>query len=75
MSSKLVKHQPGLIVDPNDQVIVDLKIWKSGTVQLQAPHVHPKDLTKLLNNIITDLTYAALTPQQETPKIDNSLVQ
>lgn len=76
MSSKLIKQEGHRIIDPNDQVIVDLKIYKSGTVQLQAPFVHPKDLTKLLNNIIVDLTYAALTPQtKEESKIDSPVIQ
>jgi hypothetical protein len=72
MSSKLVK-QPGHIIElPNDKCVVNLKIFASGTVQLQAPEVSPTDLCKLLNNVIVDVTYAALSKSSDTTKIDTS---
>lgn len=60
MSSRIInKGIPApRIVIPNDEVIVDLQIMKSGNVQLQAPRVHPRDVIKLLHGIIVDLQFA-----------------
>lgn len=59
MSSKLIKQGPTRIIDPSDECIVDLKIYRSGTVQLQAPGVHVKDLCKMLTNLSTDCMFEA----------------
>ena len=57
MSSKLIKEHYSTIIDPTDECIVDLKIFRSGKVQLQAPTVHVKDLCKMLTNLSTDCMF------------------
>ncbi len=74
MSSKLIKQPGSLIEFPNDHVIIDLKVYQSGKVQLQAPNVQPADVCKFLNNISIDVTYAALK-SDKSPTIDTSQMQ
>ena len=69
MSSKLIKQAGHMIELPNDKCIIDLKIYTSGKIQLQAPEVSPQDLCKLLHGIMIDVTFAALAPKVE-PKIE-----
>lgn len=69
--SKLIK-QPGHLLElPNDRVLIDIKVFESGKIQLQAPLVDPAYVCKMLGNIIVDVTYAALKPV-EVPRIDTS---
>lgn len=65
MSSKLIKQTGHRIELPNDRVLVDLKIYASGKIQLQAPEVSPADLCKLLYGIGVDVMFASLTKQEE----------
>jgi hypothetical protein len=76
MSSKLIK-QPGHLIDlPNDEVIISLKIWKSGKRQLEAPLVHPTELIKLLHGTIVDVMFVALTPDNmQPPKEESRIIQ
>jgi len=67
MSSRLIKNGSPIAV-VGDETIVKLSIFKSGTMQLEAPSVHPKELCKMLSNLIHDITYASLQPA-EIPKI------
>jgi hypothetical protein len=59
MSSRLIKSGSQIEI-PGDEVIVSLKIYKSNKIQLEAPLVHPRDLCKMLSNLIYDITYASL---------------
>lgn len=73
MSSKLVKIGNGSSIEiPNDDVVVDLKITRSGKVNLQAPLISPKDLCKLLSNLSIDVMFANI--QQETETKEQSSV-
>ena len=71
MSVKLIKQSGNLIEFPNDEVLIDLKVYKSGKIQLSAPNMPPQDVCKFLNNISIDVMFAALT-QNQSPKIDIS---
>lgn len=67
MSSKLIRQTSPLIEVPGDQVVIDLKVWKSGKVQLQAPLMPPQDVCKFLSNISIDVMFAALGAKVEGP--------
>jgi hypothetical protein len=61
MSSRLIKNGSPIDV-VGDEVVLYLRIYKSGKVQLQAPEIHPRDVCKMLGNLMQDITYAALQP-------------
>ena len=61
MSSRLIKNGSQIDV-VGDEVILSVRMYKSGKVQLQAPEIHPRDVCKMLGNLIQDITYAALQP-------------
>lgn len=69
MSSKLIKQPGNLIEFPNDAVILDLKVYISGKIQLQAPVMAPQDVSKYLQNIAIDVMFAALSKSQESTGI------
>lgn len=59
MSSKLVNNGSPLHL-VNDEVVLNLKITRSGKIELQAPAMHPRDVCKMLSNLSYDLMYASL---------------
>lgn len=61
MSNRLIKNGSSIDV-VGDEIIITLRIYKSGKIQLQAPEIHPRDVCKMLGNLIQDITYAALQP-------------
>lgn len=56
MSQRIIKETGG-IIDPNDAEILQLVVMKSGKIQLIAPHMNPRDVCKMLNNLSTDLMF------------------
>ena len=64
MSNRLVKDSSLVLTD--DVVIVELKVYQSGKIQLAAPGVHPKDVCKILHNLMLDVQYASLQPAEVT---------
>lgn len=72
MSSKLIKSGSPIEI-PGDSVMVDLKVFASGKIQLQAPQVHVKDLIKILDGLKTDLIFEAFQPK-ENKLVDTSQV-
>lgn len=65
MSSRLIKNGSDLTLT-DDVIIVKLNIFESGKVQLTAPNVHPKDICKILHNLMLDIQYASLQPADTT---------
>jgi hypothetical protein len=66
-SLRMVKNGSGIEL-PNDTPIIELKIMSSGVIQLHAPQVHPKDVCKMLNNLVTELMFSSFQPA-EVPRI------
>ena len=69
MASRLVKNGSPIEL-PNDDVIIELKIMRSGQIHLQAPMVHPRDVCKLLQGVAVDLMFSSFQPA-EIPKIQS----
>ncbi len=67
MSSRIVNKGIPRIELPNDEVIVELRIMKSGQMHLQAPQVHPRDVCKLLHGVTVDLMFASFQKEEEPP--------
>ena len=77
MSSKLLKEQ-GRMVLPNEEVVLQLIITKTGIITLHAPQIHPKDSCKLLSGIIQDIQFQymeSLRPKEEKENLENQLIQ
>jgi len=57
-----------------EEVILTLKIYKSGKLNLDAPQVHPRDTCKILLNLATDLMFQYFQEKEqsriEVPKTD-----
>jgi hypothetical protein len=67
MSSRLIKNGSQIDI-VGDEIVLYVRIYKSGKIQLQAPEIHPRDVCKMLGNLIQDVTYAAL----QTVEVDNT---
>lgn len=48
----------------DDEIIVTLTVSKNMGVNLNAGSVHPRDLVKILTNIITDIQFSVMMPEQ-----------
>lgn len=76
MSSKLLKEQ-GRMVLPNEEIVLQLIITKTGVITLHAPQIHPKDSCKLLSGIIQDIQFQyieSLRPQTQE-NLEDQLIQ
>jgi len=67
MSSRLIRNGSPLSI-VGDEVVANIRVLKSGQIQVEAPTVPPQILCKMLFNVIMDLMYASLQPA-EIPKI------
>jgi hypothetical protein len=48
-----------------DEVIISITVTKNMGVDLKAGTVHPRELIKILNNIIVDLQFSVMMPEQQ----------
>ncbi len=51
-----------------DEVIITLTVTKTMGVDLKAGSVHPRELVKILTNIITDIQFSVMMPDQTIPQ-------
>lgn len=63
MSSRLIKNGSDLTLT-DDKIIIKLNVFESGKIQLTAPNLHPKDVCKILHNLMLDVQYASLQPAE-----------
>ena len=49
----------------SDEIIITLTVTKKMGVDLKAGSVHPRELCKILNNIITDIQFSVMMPPEE----------
>lgn len=56
----------GNIEVPGDDVVLVLKLTKSGTVNLQAPAMHPREACKVLFNVAVDLLFGSFQMQEQS---------
>lgn len=61
----LVKEFPKIKL-VNDDVIIELKVHKSGKMVLHAPAVHPREICKLLAGLQYDLMYGCFQMQEKS---------
>jgi hypothetical protein len=52
---KIVKGDSNRIQLPNEQTIIKVCVMNTGKVEVTAPNIHPKDICKILNNIVFDI--------------------
>lgn len=48
-----------------DEIIVSLTVTKAMGVDLKAGNVHPRELCKILHNIILDIQFSVMMPDQQ----------
>ena len=49
----------------NDEIIVSLTVTKGMGVDLKAGSVHPRELCKILHNIILDIQFSVIMPPEQ----------
>lgn len=69
MGSPLVKVNGGggRITLTDDRVVLELKVLESGQATLNAPHMPPSQVCKILTGLVIDLVFATMN-QTEIPK-------
>lgn len=54
--SKILKLNSSIEL-PNDEVVLELKMTKSGKIILHAPTIHPREVCKIISNVMLDLMF------------------
>lgn len=57
---RIVKGQSPIITPGDETVVASIQITQTGKIIVQAPTIHPRDLIKMLQNLIIDLLYNSL---------------
>lgn len=79
MSNRLVKNgnSGDRIVNPFAQTVLSLKVDDQFKTELQAPNMHPTQVTKILMNVMFDVMFAYIDATVNAQKSDdsNSIIQ
>lgn len=67
MSMRVIKGNGNGIELPNDDVVIQLQVTRSGKIILNAPMVHPREVSKLLFSVIVDILYGSFQMQEQSP--------
>lgn len=71
MSMRVIRGGNGGDIEiPGDEVIMEMKVYKSGKMMLNAPTLHPRECCKVLYNASVDLIFGCFQGQEQGSNIE-----